>query len=222
MSNGKKKCELLKSLRKQIAEEYSLAYNPVECTHEGDCLGSCPQCDVEIEDLQRQLDALGVDNIRLNEEILAKMDDITPASDEDEELLMGMPDLTILPGIPYPPGDSQQYRILLMDCRVAGTQYQSLDNVKKLLYHRAPLKLVREEHNKYDEYAVAVHFEDDDNNCSYKIGYVPRSLSRVIAVIMDAGWSDIFEAEIDGFKMHADKNESIHMSIYVLGTREKR
>ena len=144
------------------------------------------------------------------------------ASDEDEELLMGMPDLTILPGIPYPPGDSQQYRISLMDCRVAGTQYQSLDNVKKLLYHRAPLKLVREEHNKYDEYAVAVHFEDDDNNCSYKIGYVPRSLSRVIAVIMDAGWSDIFEAEIDGFKMHADKNESIHMSIYVLGTREKR
>lgn len=221
MSNGKKKCELLKSLRKQIAEEYSLAYNPVECTHEGDCLGSCPQCDVEIEDLQRQLDALGVDNIRLNDEILAKMDDITPASDEDEELLTGMPDLTILPGIPYPPGDSQQYRNSLMDCRVAGAQYQSLDNVKKLLYHRAPLKLVREQHNKHDEYAVAIYFEDDDNR-SYKIGYVPRSLSRVIAVIIDAGWSDIFEAEIDGFKMHADKNESIHTRIYVLGNREKR
>ena len=51
---------------------------------------------------------------------------------------------------------------------------------------------------------------------------MPRSLSRVIAVIMDAGWSDIFEAEIDGFKMHADKNERINMSIYVLENREKR
>ena len=216
MGSGKEKCEFLKELRKQIAEEYNLRYNPAKCTHEGDCPGTCPQCDVEIEDLQRQLDALGVDNICSNDEILAKMDDITPVSDEDEELLMGMPDLTILPGIPYPPGDSQQYRISLMDCRVAGAQYQSLDNVKKLLYHRAPLKLVREQHNKHDEYAVAIYFEDDDNR-SYKIGYVPRSLSRVIAVIMDAGWSDIFEAEIDGFKMSANKTENIDMSIYVLG-----
>ena len=48
MGKGKKKCELLKSLRKQIAKEYNLAYNPVECTHEGDCPGTCPQCDVEI------------------------------------------------------------------------------------------------------------------------------------------------------------------------------
>lgn len=216
MGSGKEKCEFLKELRKQIAEEYNLRYNPAKCTHEGDCPGSCPQCDTEIEDLQQQLDDLGVDKICLNNDILAKIDDIIPAYDDDEEVLKGMLNPTILPGIPYPPGNSQQYRISLMDCRVAGAQYHSLDNVKKLLYHRAPLKLVREQHNKHDEYAVAVYFEDDDNR-SYKIGYVPRSLSRVIAVIMDAGWSDIFEAEIDGFKMSANKTENIDMSIYVLG-----
>ena len=37
MNVGKQKCEILKCIRKQIAERYHLVYTPFECKHEGDC-----------------------------------------------------------------------------------------------------------------------------------------------------------------------------------------
>ena len=215
MNNGKQKCELLKSLRKQIADEYNLRYCPVDCTHEGDCPGTCPLCDAEIEDLQRQLDALGVDSIDLKQCVITDVDNTATMLEDKDALLMRMPEPLPLPGIPYSPEYSQRNRVLLMDCIVAGAQYMPLGDINDLLYHRAPLRLVREEHSKYDEYAVAVHFKDEEDGRNYKIGYVPRSLGRVIAIIMDAGWSNIFEAEVDGFKMCANKDKNIHMSIYV-------
>ncbi len=49
MNKGKKKCELLKEIRKKIAEANGIEYDPPECTHEGDCSGSCPRCDDEAE-----------------------------------------------------------------------------------------------------------------------------------------------------------------------------
>lgn len=56
METGKKTCEKLKDLRKQVAEANGIEYEPAECTYEGDCPGTCPRCDAELADLQRQLD----------------------------------------------------------------------------------------------------------------------------------------------------------------------
>ena len=63
MNNGKEKCEILKRIRKYIAEKYGLDYTPSECTHKGDCSGSCPKCDSELQELQRQLDERGIKDI---------------------------------------------------------------------------------------------------------------------------------------------------------------
>lgn len=54
---GKEKCELLKSIRRDIAEKNGIKLEIPECTHKGDCLGSCPRCEAEVKYLERQLDA---------------------------------------------------------------------------------------------------------------------------------------------------------------------
>lgn len=56
MKYGKKVCELLKEIRKQIADDNSIEYTPISCDHEGDCPGTCPQCDKELKELQEILD----------------------------------------------------------------------------------------------------------------------------------------------------------------------
>ena len=55
MKPGKHICETLKSIRKDIAQANDIDYNPVECTHQGDCAGTCPACESEMRWLERQL-----------------------------------------------------------------------------------------------------------------------------------------------------------------------
>lgn len=42
---GKEKCELLRSIRKEIADRNGIIFEPSECNHRGDCSGTCPLCD---------------------------------------------------------------------------------------------------------------------------------------------------------------------------------
>lgn len=67
MNAGKTKCNFLKSIRREIATQYDLVYNPEECTNEGECSGTCPKCEAELADLQRQLDARGIKDVELLE-----------------------------------------------------------------------------------------------------------------------------------------------------------
>ena len=57
MKRGKKICETLKGIRRDIAEANEIDYPPTECTHEGDCAGTCPKCESETRWLERQLRA---------------------------------------------------------------------------------------------------------------------------------------------------------------------
>lgn len=57
MRQGKKICETLKGIRREIAEANEIDYSPNECTHEGDCAGTCPKCESETRWLERQLRA---------------------------------------------------------------------------------------------------------------------------------------------------------------------
>lgn len=56
MKRGKYVCETLKTVRKQIADANDIKYEPRECTHEGDCLGTCPACEAEVKYIERELD----------------------------------------------------------------------------------------------------------------------------------------------------------------------
>ena len=48
---GKKKCKILKEIRKKIAEENDIPYVTRECTHKGECSGTCPRCEQELREL---------------------------------------------------------------------------------------------------------------------------------------------------------------------------
>jgi len=55
MFKGKKTCEVLRAVRKQVADLNGIQYVPVECTHEGDCIGTCPACERERQYVEEQL-----------------------------------------------------------------------------------------------------------------------------------------------------------------------
>ena len=55
MRQGKHICETLKGIRKEIAQANDIDYKPIECSHNGDCAGTCPACESEMRWLERQL-----------------------------------------------------------------------------------------------------------------------------------------------------------------------
>ena len=52
---GKEKCEMLREIRRQIAESNDIVYLSAECHHTGDCAGTCPLCDAEIRYLDDEI-----------------------------------------------------------------------------------------------------------------------------------------------------------------------
>lgn len=55
MNHGKNICEHLKKIRRMIAEEYSVPLEQEECNFEGDCKGTCPRCEEELQYLEREI-----------------------------------------------------------------------------------------------------------------------------------------------------------------------
>ena len=55
MTRGRHTCNTLKAIRKQIADANEIEYEPQECTHEGDCAGTCPACEAEVHYLESEL-----------------------------------------------------------------------------------------------------------------------------------------------------------------------
>ncbi len=53
--NGRDKCELLNEIRQKIALKNNIEFNIEECTYEGDCTGTCPKCESELEYLENEL-----------------------------------------------------------------------------------------------------------------------------------------------------------------------
>lgn len=90
---GKEKCELLKSIRKNIAEMNDIEYYPEQCDHEGNCPGFCPRCDMEASYLMKELrkkEAAGFP-IRIDTESLAQFESLSsePIEEDDEDCIVG-------------------------------------------------------------------------------------------------------------------------------------
>lgn len=56
MTRGKSICNVLKTIRKQIAKANEIKYEPRECHHKGECRGTCPACEAEVRYIEQQLD----------------------------------------------------------------------------------------------------------------------------------------------------------------------
>ena len=55
MNNGKDICERLKEVRREIAKANGIRLVQPECTHKGDCMGTCPRCEQEVRYLEGEL-----------------------------------------------------------------------------------------------------------------------------------------------------------------------
>lgn len=96
---GKEKCEFLKEIRKNMAKENGISYEPRECHHEGDCTGTCPLCEKEAAELLAELKKKENDGeqIQIDTDAIQVLEQIVDSSekieDEDEnvELLGDIP-----------------------------------------------------------------------------------------------------------------------------------
>lgn len=229
MNQGKEKCEILRRIRQDVAERYGLQYTPSECKHQGDCSGTCPKCDAELEDLQRQLESRGIENVDLlnipieasetNEvEILQGDIQAPPEEGQIEVVTMGMP----APPYVY----KEKRRVLYKECQIAGITFHDLRDVWDELYEGAELALVREKDNKHDKYAIAVALADDydgdpdDFDFDFILGYVPRTENQHLATMMDLGWTEAFECELSQVNGSNPYKGSLYMKIYMVSKEE--
>ena len=225
MSAGKEKCEILKRIRLDVAERYGLHYAPAECKHQGDCSGTCPKCDEELEDLQRQLTSRGLENIDLlNIPIeTSEVDDALVLQGDIPELPEGVP----VTGLPAPPHvHKEKIRVLYKECKIAGITFHDLKDTWNDLYEGVGLALVREIDNKHDKYAIAVALADeydgdpDDFDFSFILGYVPRTENEFLAKMLDLGWGEAFECELSQVNGTNPYKGSLYMNIYMVSKDE--
>jgi len=55
MTHGRKVCNTLKEIRRQIADRNDIAYSTTDCHFEGECQGTCPKCESEVKYLENEL-----------------------------------------------------------------------------------------------------------------------------------------------------------------------
>lgn len=55
MNNGRNICNVLKGVRKAIADANGIKYEPAECGFDGECRGTCPACEAELRYIEREL-----------------------------------------------------------------------------------------------------------------------------------------------------------------------
>jgi len=55
MFHGKRTCKILKEIRQQIADKNEIAYVASECHFHGECQGTCPKCDEELQYIENEL-----------------------------------------------------------------------------------------------------------------------------------------------------------------------
>ena len=245
MNRGKEICEKLKSIRKEIAERYGLNYNPTECNHQGDCAGTCPKCDEETADIQRQLAERGIHLL----DSIFEIEPYIPDSNSKFELRRNdfdRPQGYILPGRPmddnpFFPDDNpfsseetsdepifsfKKKRVLYKECQIAGITFHDLNDIWDELEEGTKLALVRHKDNKYDKYAVAVALDDDydgnpdDFDFDFILGYVPRTENKEIATLMDMGWDEVFECEVSRIIGDSPYRGRIDINIYIVSKEE--
>ena len=53
---GKEKCKILKQIRRDIAEKNDISMRIEDCPYQGECRGTCPKCEEEVRQLERELE----------------------------------------------------------------------------------------------------------------------------------------------------------------------
>ncbi len=101
MARGKQTCKILKEIRRQIAEANGIEFATSECRYRGDCLGTCPKCEAEVQYLEQQLQARSLAGKAI---VLAGISagmiimsgcNGTTSTNQSDEILQGEPEIPI-------------------------------------------------------------------------------------------------------------------------------
>ncbi|MCQ2360867.1 MAG: HIRAN domain-containing protein [Paludibacteraceae bacterium] len=109
--------------------------------------------------------------------------------------------------------------LFFQECRVAGRRYSDADLVWDKLKVGTPLRLARDMDNKYDPNAVAIMFDmpikGTDKVEPYLLGYIPRAENYELAMILESGWTEIFNCIVSRIDEDADFEHQILITIRV-------
>lgn len=223
---GKAKCKILRAIREEIAAQTdSATLPPHDCPHTGDCPGTCPRCEGELNMLDRELRKRDNRAIKISDELSRRIDSFcVPQDDGDEAMLNGDVAAPHALGgqVALPPPEIYK-KIFFKECPVAGLMFhlEKNDDLWFELELGTKLALVRDRNNKHDRNAVAVALADDydgdpdDFDFDLILGYIPRTENTELAAIMDAGYADKFSAEISTLKEYGSYNDRIRISIFI-------
>jgi pyruvate formate lyase activating enzyme len=228
---GKEKCELLKEVRRQLARENDIELPSRECDHEGDCPGTCPMCQHELKVLSEELRKKENSRMAVAEETIQQIDEFirsklsVPEEERQHELLGMEVSLDELGGIPEPPEEPRPEQVLFKECAVAGISYHidAEDELWQELEVGQPIALVRDRHNEYDPFAVAVALPEDYNghpedfDFDLILGYLPRNENEEIAKLLDMGWEDSLTASLSTVKRTGKLNDRLRVAIVLHG-----
>lgn len=105
MEKGKRICQALKELRKRIAEANDIPFEIEECSHVGDCPGTCPKCEADVRYLLECIDKREQEDKPVRIEGLMNEDELRKAFSIDsvEQDISKNPDNYVTMGMPEPP-----------------------------------------------------------------------------------------------------------------------
>lgn len=89
--------------------------------------------------------------------------------------------LIAMPGLASAGGQLTSRHTVIQESWLAGFAHHMGESVWPLLCKGDPLALVREQHNPFDDQAVAVHWN------GLKLGYLPQAQNTAIAQMLDRG-----------------------------------
>ncbi len=111
---------------------------------------------------------------------------------------------------------TQDKKRFYMECHIAGVRYHDAHEVWDKLAIGAKLQLERDADNKFDPEAVAVFYFDKERDENLLLGYIPRDENSDVALFLDMGWGDMFEAYLSKKNPEAHYEKQLNMIIKVL------
>lgn len=97
----------------------------------------------------------------------------------------------------------------LANFNIAGFTYWDGCRAFRDLEIGARLRLVREEGNKFDPYAVAIYYE----KC--KLGFIPRGQNQMISQFLDMGYADIFEVFVQRISPDSHPEKQVGVVVFL-------
>lgn len=107
---------------------------------------------------------------------------------------------------------------------LAGRQYYDVNEIWDELKVGLLVRLEAEPDNKYNADAIAVMYDQKDNNGkiieTFQLGYVPSTENTELSSFLEMGWGKIFECRISQVNQDAHYESQIRLTVKIVKNKE--